>query len=68
VQGGGKDLTRSDVGELRKGINEPDRITVLQQSGEIDIMDQNYKPIPNAKARPEHAKSAMEGMGRFYAR
>ncbi|MDD2581653.1 MAG: DUF3413 domain-containing protein, partial [Desulfuromonadaceae bacterium] len=48
--------------------NEPDRITVVQQSGEMDILDAAYKPLPGAKLRPEISKSAMEGMGRFYAR
>lgn len=48
--------------------NEPDRITVVQKSGEMDILDATYKPIPGAKIRPEISKSAMEGMGRFYAR
>lgn len=48
--------------------NEPDRITVVQKSGEMDILDASYKPIPGAKVRPEISKSAMEGMGRFYAR
>jgi membrane-anchored protein YejM (alkaline phosphatase superfamily) len=48
--------------------NELDRITVVQKSGEIDILDKSYKPIPGAKVRPEISKSAMEGMGRFYAR
>jgi membrane-anchored protein YejM (alkaline phosphatase superfamily) len=47
--------------------NEPDRISVVQKSGEIDILDQFYKPIPMAKMRLEISKSAMEGMGRFYA-
>ncbi|MBW4055940.1 MAG: DUF3413 domain-containing protein [Proteobacteria bacterium] len=48
--------------------NEPDRITVVQKSGEIDILDAFYRPLPGAKIRPEISKSAMEGMGRFYAR
>lgn len=48
--------------------NEPDRISVVQKSGEIDILDQFYKPITGAKVRPDISKSAMEGMGRFYAR
>lgn len=48
--------------------NEADRISVVQKSGEIDILDQFYKPIVGAKIRPEISKSAMEGMGRFYAR
>ncbi len=48
--------------------NEPDRITVVQKSGEMDILDAAYKPLPGAKIRPEISKSAMEGMGRFYAR
>jgi len=48
--------------------NEPDRITVVQKSGEMDILDTAYKPIQGAKIRPEISKSAMEGMGRFYAR
>lgn len=48
--------------------NEPDRITVVQKSGEMDILDSSYKPIPGAKVRAEISKSAMEGMGRFYAR
>ncbi len=48
--------------------NEPDRITVVQKSGEIDILDTSYRPLPGAKIRPEISKSAMEGMGRFYAR
>lgn len=48
--------------------NEPDRITVVQKSGEIDILDTFYRPLPGAKVRPEISKSAMEGMGRFYAR
>jgi membrane-anchored protein YejM (alkaline phosphatase superfamily) len=48
--------------------NETDRITVVQKSGEMDILDQSYKPLNGAKVRPEISKSAMEGMGRFYAR
>lgn len=48
--------------------NEPDRISVVQKSGEIDILDSAYKPLAGAKMRPEISKSAMEGMGRFYAR
>lgn len=48
--------------------NEPDRISVVQKSGEIDILDQSYKPIAGAKVHPDISKSAMEGMGRFYAR
>ena len=48
--------------------NEPDRITVVQKSGEMDILDAFYRPLPGAKIRPEISKSAMEGMGRFYAR
>lgn len=48
--------------------NEPDRITVVRKSGEIDILDAFYRPLPGAKTRPEISKSAMEGMGRFYAR
>ena len=48
--------------------NEPDRITVVQKSGELDILDRFYKPIAGAKVRPDISRSAMEGMGRFYAR
>lgn len=48
--------------------NEPDRISVVRKSGEIDILDTAYRPLPGAKMRPEISKSAMEGMGRFYAR
>lgn len=48
--------------------NESDRITVVQKSGEVDILDTSYRPLPGAKIRPEISKSAMEGMGRFYAR
>lgn len=48
--------------------NEPDRISVVQKSGEIDILDAAYRPLAGAKIRPEISKSAMEGMGRFYAR
>ena len=48
--------------------NEADRITVVQKSGEIDILDASYRTLPGAKIRPEISKSAMEGMGRFYAR
>lgn len=48
--------------------NEPDRITVVQKSGEMDILDASYRALPGAKIRPEISKSAMEGMGRFYAR
>jgi membrane-anchored protein YejM (alkaline phosphatase superfamily) len=48
--------------------NEPDRITVVQKSGEIDILDSSYRPLAGATMRPDISKSAMEGMGRFYAR
>lgn len=47
---------------------EADRITVAQKSGEIEILDHNYRDVPGAVVRPEISRSAMEGMGRFYGR
>jgi uncharacterized protein len=49
-------------------INEPDRITVTQSSGQVDILDGRYREIPGATVRPAVSKAAMEGMGRFFAR
>ncbi|MRR56279.1 MAG: DUF3413 domain-containing protein [Deltaproteobacteria bacterium] len=50
------------------GVIEPDRTTVSLQAGELDILDKSYRPIEGAKIRPEITKSAMEGVGRFFAR
>lgn len=50
------------------GVIEPDRITVSLRAGELDILDTSYHPIKGAKIRPEITSSAMEGVGRFFAR
>lgn len=50
------------------GIVEPDRTTVSLHAGEVDILDRSYRPIPGAAIRPEVTRSAMEGIGRFFAR
>lgn len=50
------------------GVIEPDRTTVSLHAGELDILDKAYRPIKGAKIRPEIAQSAMEGVGRFFAR
>jgi len=49
-------------------INEPDRITVTEATGQIQVLDPRYRAIPGATVRPESSKAAMEGMGRFFAR
>lgn len=50
------------------GVIEPDRTTVSLHAGELDILDKSYRPIKDAKIRPEITRSAMEGVGRFFAR
>lgn len=49
-------------------IIEPDRITVSLSTGEVDILDNLYRPIKDAKIRPEIVRSTLEGSGRFFAR
>jgi uncharacterized protein len=49
-------------------INEQDRITVTESTGQIQVLDQRYREIKGATIRPEVSRDAMEGMGRFFAR
>jgi membrane-anchored protein YejM (alkaline phosphatase superfamily) len=50
------------------GVIEPDRITVSLNAGELDILDNSYRPIMGAKVRPEITRSAMQGIGKFFGR
>jgi uncharacterized protein len=49
-------------------INERDRITVSQPSGQVEVLSPSYRPLAGARVNPEVSKNAMEGMGRFFAR
>jgi membrane-anchored protein YejM (alkaline phosphatase superfamily) len=50
------------------GIIEPDRTTVSLHAGDVEILDKDYRPIKGAKIRSQITQSAMEGIGKFFAR
>lgn len=50
------------------GVIEPDKITVSLRAGDLDILDNSYRPLVGAKIQPEITRSAMEGIGKFFAR
>lgn len=49
-------------------VIEPDRTTVSLPAGEVDILDERYRPVSGAVIRPQIVQSAMEEAGRFFAR
>ena len=53
-------------GYLEYGIVEPDRITVLYQSGDHDVFDREYTPLANAGLSPQVADVVLREMTRFY--
>jgi len=48
------------------GILEPDRITILPTTGQIEIQDLNAKPLPNAKPHFPILKDAMRDIRYFF--
>ncbi len=49
-------------------VMEPQRITVVDEFGGVDILDERYRPIPDAALPTGLMHSVMEEMSRFYAR
>ncbi len=49
-------------------VMEPQRITVVDEFGGVDILDEHYRPIPDATLPADLMHSVMEEMSRFYAR
>ncbi len=59
-------LLLSSYGQF--AVMEPDRITVVDEFGNVDILGQDYREIPGAALPTERMRSVMEEMSRFYAR
>lgn len=47
-------------------IIEPDRLTTLHNSGEVEVTDLNLNPIPQAKPSTTSMNRALEWMKRYY--
>ncbi|NOX76855.1 MAG: sulfatase-like hydrolase/transferase, partial [Gammaproteobacteria bacterium] len=48
-------------------VMEAQRITVVDEFGNVDVMDQRYRPIPDAQLPNALMLSVMQEMGRFYS-
>jgi len=53
-------------GYLEYGIVEPDRITVLYQSGDHEVYDRDYLPLTDAGLSAQVADVVLREMTRFY--
>lgn len=53
---------------IRLAVMEPDRTTVLYEYGGYDIVDPNYREIPNAVLRPEVMRDVLRETSQFYQR
>jgi len=53
-------------GYLEYGIVEPNRITVLYQSGDHDVFDRDYRTLRDAGLSPQVADVVLREMTRFY--
>lgn len=47
-------------------VMENDRLTVVDEFGNVDILDKNYRSIPDAKISNTRMLSVMNDMSRFY--
>lgn len=50
---------------MEYGIVEPERITVLYQSGDFEFFDRDYRALPEAKLSPEVSRVVLQDMTRF---
>jgi membrane-anchored protein YejM (alkaline phosphatase superfamily) len=53
---------------IRLAVMEPDRITVLYEYGGMDVVNPDYRDIPNGKPRPEIMNEVLRDTSRFYRR
>ncbi|MDH4120911.1 MAG: DUF3413 domain-containing protein [Deltaproteobacteria bacterium] len=51
-------------GGIRFGLREPDRITVVSDSGLVEVLDPNDNPLPQPPNQ-QHLLQVMDGMSRF---
>lgn len=52
----------------RYGIVERDRISVFHAFGDVDVVDPDYRPIPNASPDQEVVLRSLVGQSRFFSR
>ncbi len=57
-------LLLSSYGQF--AVMEKNRITVVDEVGNVDVLGDDYRPIPDARLSPGLMRSVMEEMGRFY--
>ncbi len=52
----------------RFAVMEPQRITVVDEFGNVDILGSDYRELPDASLPADLMREVMEEMSRFYAR